>query len=460
MRAFTRLSLARQFLLASLLILAAGMIVIGIWVGRQIETGVMNRTAAVTALYVNSVVAPRLHGFALTGRLEENDRAALAALLNSTPLGRRIVAFKVWDDDGRILFSTNPALVDRTFPVERDLASAFAGEVNSKISNLTDLDNAFEQADWSRLIETYAPVRAEGSGSVIAVSEFYQEPGDLLGEVRVAQLRSWIVVGLATLATYLLLAGLVGRASLTISSQRRELRAKVAQLTSLLAQNAQLHRRVRAAATRTIILNERFRQRISADLHDGPGQDLALALLRLEALAETEEVKSSADYSTLSTALNSALDDLRTITAGLRLPAIEQLSLADAARRAVREYQRKTTLPVDLTMEEVPDEVPTEVRITTYRILQEALANSFRHAGGIGQRVRIGRLDDRLSIEIADGGEGFDSHAEIPESHLGLEGMRERVEILGGSFEVRSGPGLGTVIHAILPLTEPGGPRE
>ncbi len=76
----------------------------------------------------------------------------------------------------------------------------------------------------NKLIETYAPIWAEGGGEVIAVSEFYQLPDDLQAEIRAAQLRSWLVVGLATLAMYLLLAGMVGRGSNTIREQQTDLR--------------------------------------------------------------------------------------------------------------------------------------------------------------------------------------------------------------------------------------------
>ncbi|MBI5713852.1 MAG: sensor histidine kinase [Chloroflexi bacterium] len=464
MFAFTSLSLARQFLLMSFLILCMGMIIIGVWVGRQIEIGVANRTAAVTALYVDSFIAPHLQDLSHTDQLNAEHLDALGSLIGGTSLGQRIVAFKVWNAEGRILYSTNPSLIGRKFKLSPALAAAFAGEVQTEISNLEEPENEYERLKWQRLIETYAPIRTRGASNILAVSEFYQTTDELDREVRAAQMQSWIVVGAATIAMYLLLAGLVGRASNTIVVQQNDLRDKVSQLTDLLAQNKQLHERVRRAAARTTALNERFLRRLSADLHDGPGQDLSLALLRIESLAEvcancvvavTKGRAVSDDFRTIQTAIQSALKDVRAIASGLRLPEIGTLSLAETVERAVRDYERKTGKTVALAIGGIPVEAPLPVKITSYRLLQESLANSYRHASGVEQRVELKESDGQLIIEVADAGQGFDPKIMNVDGRLGLAGMRERVEILGGTFEVQSEAGAGTTIRAHLPLTVP-----
>jgi hypothetical protein len=118
----------------------------------------------------------------------------------------------------------------------------------------------------------------------------------------------------------------------------------------------------------------------------------------------------------------------------------------------VRDYERKTGLAVALAVDHVPDEAPFPVKITLFRLLQESLANSFRHCGGADQRVTLSMRDDQLLVEIADNGKGFDPRAAVTDAHLGLAGLRERVEILGGIFSVQSAPGKGTVIRATLPV--------
>jgi signal transduction histidine kinase len=463
MFAFTRFSLARQFMLLSFLILLGGMVIIGLWVGQQIELGVINRTAAVTSLYVDSFVSPHVQDLSHSDRLGAPQVANLDRLLRETSLGREIVAFKVWSPDGFVLYSPNEELIGRKFRIDEHLEMAFSGEVTSEISDLKDPENEFESQLWDELIETYLPIRGLGTGEIIAVAEFYQTRDFLQAEIRSAQLRSWLVVGTATVAMYLLLAGLVGRASNTILAQQDELHEKVVQLSELLAQIRELNRRLRLAAARTTALNERFLHRISADLHDGPGQDLSLALLRIEALAETCEQWSISvsnggavadDFRTIRIALDSAMDELRTISAGLRLPELINLSPAEVVERAVRDYQRKSDQSVEVTINEAPNEAPMPAKITLYRLVQEALANGYRHAEGAGQTVLLEGGDGSIHIEIADTGVGFDPQSVSQDGHLGLAGMRERVQVLGGTFSVESAPGQGARVRATIQLDE------
>ena len=91
------------------------------------------------------------------------------------------------------------------------------------------------------------------------------------------------------------------------------------------------------------------------------------------------------------------------------------------------------------------------VKISLFRVIQESLANGFRHAGGGEQQVHLTRSDGQIVVEIADHGRGFDTGSEIAAGHLGLTGMRERIELLGGRFSVESSPNRGTVIRAAVP---------
>ncbi|HSM72906.1 MAG TPA: sensor histidine kinase [Anaerolineales bacterium] len=459
MLAFTRLSLARQYLMASFAILFCGMLIIGYWVGKQIEIGVTNRTATITAGYVDSLVSHHLQ-YVLHPEISDDDHETeILSILTSSSLARNIVFYKIWDPNGVVLYSTDPALVGKKYPVGDGLEEALTGSVHAGISNL-DNDENIAQQERSKLMEIYAPLRFEGE--IIAVIEFYQTLDELNNEIWSAQQRSWVIVGVSTILIYLSLAGLVGRASSTILSQQNELHVKVSQLTKLLEQNKLLHNRVSRAASRTTALNERFLNRISADLHDGPGQDIALALLRIDELAslcETCKVSiakrqvANDDIFTIESALKAALSDMRSLLAGLRLPDIEQLSVRDVVERATRDYERKTSVAVKMMVNGIPDSVPLSVKITLYRILQESLTNGYRHANGANQQVSVLGHENQLIVEVSDNGPGFDKQIVHKVNHLGLAGMRERVEILGGKFELETGDNSGTLIRAHLPLT-------
>lgn len=442
------------------MILLIGMLVIGVWVSYQIERGVLNRTAAITALYVDSFVSPQIQILAEQANVTDEVMESLDLLITSTALGEQIVSFKIWSNDGRILYSVDRDLVGENFGVDDDLAIAIAGEVVTSITRLDQPEHVSERSKWDHLIETYAPVRKEGTEEVLAISEFYQLPGDLESEIRSAQLRSWLVVGLSTLIMYVMLAGMVGRGSRTIQGQQAELEEHVEELRNALRQNEDLRRRVQRAGARTTSLNERFLRRLSSDLHDGMGQDLTLALMRLEALrdeaAAASETSSkgspdATDVEVIRAAVNSAVKELRSTTAGLRLPELEDLDVLEVARRAIQDFESKSGLSVRFEAGETSYRWTMPIKITLYRVIQEALANSFRHSNGASRIVRLAEHGGKLLAEISDDGEGFDAEIVAGSGGLGLVGMRERVELLGGAFKVEAKPGQGTTVSISLP---------
>ena len=458
--ALERLTLLQRFLLASLMILVGGMLGLGDWVAREIEQGVVHRSAATTALFVDSFIAPSLQELANGETLSAPNVETLNTLLQQTALGRQIVSFKVWGPGGKVLFSTQPSTIGQVFPVEGGLAAAWQGAVSAKVSRLENAENALERAQQAELLEIYSPVRMGGTGQIIAVAEFYQRVDDLNRELAAARQRSWLMVGLAMLVMYLLLGGFVRGASITIDQQRAVLSTQVKQLTELLAQNETLHERIRKAAARFSTLNERLLRRFSAELHDGAAQDLGLALLRLDHVVEQagqRELVDPAglrdDLDVIQGSVQRALQEVRSLSAGLGLPQLAQLSLAGALARAVRAHEQRTGTKVETRMEDLPEDVSLPVKIAAYRLVQEALNNAYRHAGGLGQSVAAGCQNASLEVRVSDAGPGFEP-GESPGStqHLGLIGMRERVESLGGTFDLQSAPGSGTRITAVLPL--------
>jgi signal transduction histidine kinase len=469
MTAFITRSLSRQFLIASFPILLVGMLLIGSWVAAQITSSVAYRIGGMTGMYVDSFIAPHVQSLAKADDLSADDRAALDRLFIDTALGEKIASLKIWRRDGRVLYSNNKALIGRTFPINDDLKVALAGDVHSEMSDLSGVENEFERGKWSQLIETYVPLHADGTGTVIAAAEFYHSTDQLARESHAAQLQSWLLLIATVAVMYLLLFALVRRGSKTIVEQQGELNDKVTQLTALVAQNDQLHDKVRRAAARTAALNEVFLRRISADLHDGPGQDMGLALMQFESIGDTcmlcpgishGPLSATEEFRVIRTSLQSAMADLRAISAGLQLPEIDKLSIHEIAARAIRDYERKTGAAVTLNTVNGQAHASLSVKITLYRLLQESLTNGFRHANGAAQHVETKAEDGRLTVEVSDRGTGFNPAAIVPEGHLGLAGMRERVEILGGSFDLQSTVGQGTTIRVKLPLVVPGLEQE
>jgi signal transduction histidine kinase len=363
-----------------------------------------------------------------------------------------------------VVYSTDAALIGQIFPVEAGLAQSLAGDVAADISDLQAAENVRERATQARLLEMYSPVRQNGTGTVIGAAEFYYTVDALDRDIAAAQQRTWLVVGLATVAMYLLLSGFVRQASQTISRQRTALSAQVVGQAALLVENEVLNERVRRAAARTTALNERALRRVSAELHDGPAQDLGVALLRLDHILDrngapppngnSDPSPDAADLEVINTSLRRAMGEIRAISSGLGVPQLETWTLTETVSRVVSAHERRTGTKVAVTRECAQEQVALPVKITLYRLVQEGLRNAYLHAAGQGQQVRIGCTADALWVEVLDQGPGFDPATTGDQGdHLGLIGMRERVESLGGAFQITTAIGQGTRIRADLPLT-------
>jgi signal transduction histidine kinase len=197
----------------------------------------------------------------------------------------------------------------------------------------------------------------------------------------------------------------------------------------------------------------------------------ALALLRLDSVGAycatctgrdpAGREDNIADLDRIQTSVRHALQEIHAISSGLRLPQLNTLTLAEAVARAIRMHERRTGTTVVLECAGLPDDIPLPVKITVYRVIEEALNNAYRHGGGIDQQVTLVAAALALRLEIADHGPGFDG---IPitdsDQHLGLVGMRERIESLGGEFDIASERGKGTAVIVQIPLQVSGGHHE
>jgi signal transduction histidine kinase len=460
-----RWSLLRRFTVVSFVIIVSAMAGISWWIGQQIKYGVIKESAVTAALYMDSFISPNLQELVDLPALSSERVAVLNGLLRETDLGQRIVAFKVWDQQGHVLYSKGPSLFSDLFPDSADQARVWQGEVVANIDDSPAERRLEEQKFNSRLLQIYSPVRKSGTNQVIAVAEFYQKASSLEADVVSAQRQSWLVVGAIMSAMYLLLVGFVRRADTTIRKQEVELTHQVERLTELLTQNKDLHQRVQRAAAKATALNERFLRRISADLHDGPTQVLGLALLRLDRVVGQNEVcrlhnpgaACNEQLPIIQTSLQQAMQEMRAIAAGFGLPQLENLSFADLLKRVVRSHEQRTGTRVEVRYDPIPEPLDLPIKIATYRLIQEALNNAYLHAAGTGQHVSIGNEEGVLMICVSDAGPGFDVRSHHDEDgHLGLSGMRGRVESLGGSFRIESEAGHGTRIMVRLPLQSVG----
>ncbi len=434
MKCWERLNLAQQFALMAIVVVGCGMVVLGTWVSATIEDSVVHDAAAATSLYVNSLNESHVQDLATQPTLSADSLRALDASFNGTGLGRQVAAIKIWRPDGRIVYSNRKDLIGKVFPASPKLLKALKGEVAAEFDNLTDAADTGERDLGAPLLEIYVPIYATGSDRIIAVAEFFTKAGSLKAELRMARLQSWIIVGGVALLQVILLYGIVSRGNETIESQRAVLVD------------------ARRASVET---NERSLRRVGAELHDGPAQLVGLVLLRLDSLRPllaAEHAKSD-EFERIRTVLQDCLREIRHLSAGLAPPHLDFLSLDKAVELAIRQHEQRTGTTVKATIGMLPANVSPLLKSCIYRFVQEGLNNAFRHAGAAGQAVHVSSSGKELSVEVADNGPGFSPSTSDSSGGLGLAGLRDRVDSLGGRFFLDSQLDSGTRLRASFRLT-------
>jgi signal transduction histidine kinase len=447
-----RHSLARQFILVAFGVLLVGMFTLGTWVAKRIESGVAEIAAASAALYLNSLLAPHLQELASGNSLSVSRMETLNRAIEGAASRMNITSIKIWKENGLVIYSTDKELVGRIFPNKPSLIRAWDGMIAAEFVNHHYAENAGERASGLPQLEVYAPVREISSGNVIAVLEFYEHTESLEAHLSEAEWHSWAMTALVTVAMMTALFSIVANGSRTIDQQRISLTQRVSQLSDLLRQNETLRSRVERAARKATEDNERFIRRLGYDLHDGPAQLIGLALLRLDALSLTGD--NGDNLVAIRSALSDALGDIRDFCAGLLLPEVQGLTLREALLFIARDHERRTGSVVRCDITDMPVNSPQFVKICLCRFIQEGLNNAFRHAGGEGQQVFAHWDLKTITIEVVDEGPGMRAPDKGGERlRLGLTGLWDRIESIGGAMTVESTPGEGTRLTARLPLT-------
>ena len=222
---------------------------------------------------------------------------------------------------------------------------------------------------------------------------------------------------------------------------------------SHLAEVRQARQELRNLSTQLVSTQENERRNISRELHDAVGQSLSAVQFELHDMAVVlapypKELVTRVDR--IRELVESSAAMVRNVAVLLRPSMLDDLGLVAALEWQSVQMARSTGLRIKVTADELPQELPDEHKTCIFRIVQESLNNVCRHANANSVQIHLGAPDRGISVAIQDDGRGFQPATQG--RGVGLIGIEERVENLGGTLIIDSGPGRGTLIRVLLPL--------
>jgi len=263
----------------------------------------------------------------------------------------------------------------------------------------------------------------------------------------------------------LVLLSLVGAAVLAHLVRMSVLERRNRELLELHEQREHAREELRRAYERLRVLarnleaaKEDERQHIARELHDEMGPALTAVVINLQLLgtgaAATEEAGRRRIAETIEL-VDDIVERIRDLSLDLRPPLLDEMGLVPALTGYMETQSQRSGLDIDVRGDVDASRLSREVAITAFRVAQEAVTNVIRHAGATRAVVLLRERGDWLEVSIEDDGRGFDvqkATVEAPTGEaLGLLGMQERVQILGGELEIVSAPGRSTRVSARLP---------
>jgi two-component system sensor histidine kinase UhpB len=231
------------------------------------------------------------------------------------------------------------------------------------------------------------------------------------------------------------------------SSESQELAAFTDAFNAMLERLADERR---AGSRAALLAQERERLRIARALHDEAGQNLTAVILEIERAAAQGPESERDRMAELATELQSTLDEIRRISRELRPEALDDLGLINALIALSTRAARQGDLQIERHLSEELPPLSSEQELVIYRVAQEALTNVLRHAEASHCVIELRSNDGRIDLTVSDDGRGMPSI--IEGEAIGIEGMRERALLAGGSLAVEPGDGAGTIVRLSVPL--------
>jgi len=338
----------------------------------------------------------------------------------------RVLRVKVWRSDGTIVFSDEPRLVGRRFPLDVDeLRVLRRGGSDAEASDLAKPENVYERG-LGELVEVYTQVRDAEGRPLLFEAYFSTAEVEARSEVIRAGFRP------ITIGVLLVFLG----SSVPV----------VALMARRLASAGQERERLLQAAVDAADLE---RRRLVRDLHDGVVQDLAGTAFELAALAGRADGPTDRQVRRLADQVRAGIRSLRSSLVAVYPPDLADGGLASALGDLVAPG-------LDAGVEcviDVPDDLALGPDVTRllWRVAGESVRNAFAHGAPTRLEVTLTRASGAVELQVVDDGLGFDVARDSPEGHLGMRLLRDLVREHGGELSVSSVPGRGTTVRVRVP---------
>jgi two-component system NarL family sensor kinase len=382
---------------------------------------------ALTQLLGRSVAQPDIPAGLVTGDAAAIDR------LDRTVLDRLLVGdvrrIKVWAADGTVLYSDRTELIGAVYPLGDDELEVIAdGGTDAELSDLTRPENRYERGLGGDLFEVYTRIRSPEGDPLLFEAYF---TADELGEQRAAVLDRFLPITIGALAALVALT-----TPLVLLLNRR------------LSRSARDRERLLEAAVRA---SDAERLRIARDLHDGVVQDLAGSSMALSTLAARSDGRLAEELEEVGRSLRVSMRSLRSLLVEIYPPDLHTAGLAAAVQDLVAPLAA-AGVHVDADISGDEDASAAAVALV-WRVAQESVRNVARHARASRMSLTVRREADVLVLEVVDDGLGFDPGATVGDEHFGLRAAEGLVREHGGSMEVESAAGSGTMVRVEVPLS-------
>jgi len=233
-------------------------------------------------------------------------------------------------------------------------------------------------------------------------------------------------------------------------------RRRAAEQARLASELEAAYKRLKAVGARAVAAQERERLLISRELHDQLGQTLTGMVIHLHAAQRAKDPQSAQRHTTTAMEMaQGAIGQVKTLSFSLRPAQLDFLGVISAVHTAVQRLAEPAELEFRVTSRGTEPAEPGEIASAAVRLVQEAMSNIVRHAQATRVDVRLRFLaDGRIGVLVVDDGVGFDKSAVLAgqpgEHNLGLYGMMERTELVGGRLQIRACPGRGVAVRAVL----------